>query len=161
MNSQNKKILLGAGIITGLIVLAAGSAFLFKKVKEAKQRKALEDPNINKGTAEDLATNYGQVIGSIVYPKGSYAWVRSTAVVNDPQGIFIDFNQTNQLWKINSPSEVGLVKQSVTGEDGKTWYKIEPYNKPKGIFPYRGYATDSKFIKEAFVRSDVVTFKNK
>lgn len=161
MNSNNKKILIGVGVLTGIIVLIAGTSIVVKKIKEAKLRKSLEDPNINKGTADDLATNYGQVIGSIVYPKDSYVWVRSTAVVNNPQGIFIDFNDTNQLWKINSPSEVGLVKQSVTGEDGKIWYKIEPYNKPKGVFPYRGYAKDSSFIKEAFVRSDAVTFKNK
>lgn len=157
METRTKNILIGAGVFVGVLALAVTGTYLIKK---AKGRKDVADPALPKGTDADVSTNYGQVVGSTVYPKDSYAMVRWSAQVNDPRGLFTDFNQHNQLWKITSPNPVGTVLQELTGkEDGKIWYKIKPLSKPSGNFHNAGYSTNSNNINVAYVRSDVVTFK--
>lgn len=88
---------------------------------------------------QDIASvKSGISAGQTIYPfkKNGYVNVREDAVVDS--GIF-----DNLLTTINYPNAIGIVKSSVKGEDGKTWYQVKLTTGETG-----------------YVRSDVVTTEN-
>lgn len=141
---MDKRIKIGIGVMAALATVLVVNA-LIVSIAEKKQRKKVQDPSLPKGTDEDLLVNYGQKIGATIYPSGAFANIRASAKVNDG---FI----SNFLWKVNSPSPIGIVQDIVTGEDGKEWYRFSPLTKPSNHF---------RELSAAYVRSDVVTFTKK
>jgi hypothetical protein len=150
-----KYIGIGVALTVTGIAIYFGYKFIDKRITEAKLRKAKlaaekENPIVNTEAPVLKAAEIPKSIGKTLYPKTTYANLRSGAYVDNSW-------PNNFVGAVYKPNAIGKVLEVMVAGDGYTWYKVAPI--VANLVKDKDLGSPDKKATTAYVREENVILK--